>query len=79
MVARAYVLIETSVGKTKDVALALSKVKGVKEANAVTGPYDVIAVVEGADLTAVGNLVTSEIHPVGGIERTVTCLAVDFA
>lgn len=79
MAARAYVLIETSVGKTKDVALALRKVTGVKEVNAVTGPYDVIAVIEGADLTAVGNLVTNEIHPVGGIERTVTCLAVDFA
>ncbi len=79
MAARAYVLIETSVGKTKDVALALRKVKGVKEVNAVTGPYDVIAVAEGADLTAVGNLVTNEIHPVAGIERTVTCLAVDFA
>ncbi|TET17080.1 MAG: Lrp/AsnC family transcriptional regulator [Dehalococcoidia bacterium] len=78
MVARAYVLIETSVGKTKDVALALRKVKGVKEANAVTGPYDVIVVVEGGDLTVVGNLVTNDIHPVGGIERTVTCLAVDF-
>ncbi len=64
MAARAYVLIETSVGKTKDVALALRKVKGVQEANAVTGPYDVIAVVEGADLNAVGNLVTTEIHPV---------------
>jgi len=78
MAARAYVLIETSVGKTKDVALALRKLKGVREANAVTGPYDVIAVVEGGDLTAVGNLVTNDIHPVGGIERTVTCLAVDF-
>lgn len=79
MGARAYVLIETSVGKTRDVALALRKVDGVKEVDGVTGPYDVIAVVEGADLTAVGNLVTTEIHPVGGIERTVTCLAVDFA
>jgi DNA-binding Lrp family transcriptional regulator len=78
MASRAYVLIETAVGKTKDVALALSKVDGVKEVNGVTGPYDVIAVVEGTDLTAVGNLVTSEIHPVAGIERTVTCLAVDF-
>ena len=78
MTARAYVLIETSVGKTKDVALAVSKVAGVKDVNGVTGPYDVIAVIEGADLTAVGNLVTSEIHPISGIERTVTCLAVDF-
>ena len=78
MSARAYVLIETSVGKTKDVALALSKIKGMQQVNAVTGPYDVIAVVEGEDLTAVGNLVTNKIHPVNGIERTVTCLAVDF-
>ncbi len=78
MSSRAYVLIETAVGKTKDVALALSKVDGIKEVNGVTGPYDVIAVVEGVDLTAVGNLVTNEIHPVPGIERTVTCLAVDF-
>jgi DNA-binding Lrp family transcriptional regulator len=78
MTARAYVLIETSVGKTKDVVLALRKVKGMEEVNAVTGPYDVIAVVEEADLTAVGNLVADKIHPVGGIERTVTCLAVDL-
>ena len=78
MSAKAYVLIETKVGKTKDVVLALRKAKGIKEVNAVTGPYDVIAMVEGADLTTVGNLVTDDIHPVGGIERTVTCLAVDL-
>ena len=77
MAARAYVLIETAVGKTKDVVHALRKVKGVKEVNAVTGPYDVIAVVEGADLTAVGDLVTDQIHPIGGVEKTVTCLAID--
>ena len=77
MSARAYVLIETSVGKTKHVIQALRKVEGMKEVDAVTGPYDVIAVVEGADLTAVGNMVTNQIHGAGGIERTVTCLAVD--
>ncbi len=78
MSAKAYVLIETKVGKTKDVVVALQKAKGIKEVNAVTGPYDVIAIIEGADLTTVGNLVTDDIHPVGGIERTVTCLAVDL-
>ena len=78
MSAEAFVLIETSVGKTKDVVLALRKVTGMKEVSAVTGPYDVIAVIEGADLTAVGNMVADHIHPVGGIERTVTCLAVDL-
>ena len=77
MVAKAYVLIETSVGKTKDVVRALGKLKGMNEVHAVTGPYDVIAVVEGADLTAVVNLATNHIHPVGGVTRTVTCLAID--
>ena len=79
MAARAYVLIETAVGKTKDVVRALSKLKGMKEVNAVTGPYDVIAMVEGSDLTSVGDLVTNHIHPVNGIERTVTCLAIDVS
>jgi len=78
MTAKAYVLIETKVGKSKDVVLALRNAKGIKEVNAVTGPYDVIAIVEGTDLTTVGNLVTDDIHPVNGIERTVTCLAVDL-
>jgi DNA-binding Lrp family transcriptional regulator len=79
MAAKAYVLIETSVGKTKDVVHALTKMKGMKEVHAVTGPYDVIAVVEGSDLTAVGNLVTNHIHPIHGIGKTVTCIAIDVS
>jgi DNA-binding Lrp family transcriptional regulator len=78
MSAKAFVLIETSVGKTKDVVLTLRKSKGIKEVDAVTGTYDVIAVIEGADLTTVGNMVADVIHPVHGIERTVTCLAIEF-
>ena len=76
MTAKAFVLIETAVGKTRDVVLALQGMPGVKNVDAVTGPYDVIAVVEGSDLTAVGDLVTKEIHIVPGIIRTVTCLAI---
>lgn len=76
MATRAFILIETSVGKTKDVVTALAKLDGVKSADPVTGAYDVIAVVEGNNLNAIGNLVTGSIHPVPGITRTVTCLAV---
>lgn len=76
MATRAFVLIETSVGRTKEVAAALKGVKGVAAVDAVTGPYDIIAIVEGADLNAVGEIVTSRIHTVAGIVRTVTCLAV---
>lgn len=73
---RAFILVETAVGKTRDVVAALRHLSGIKTVDAVTGPYDVIAVVEAADLNSVGNLVTSNIHTVGGVVRTVTCLSV---
>ena len=76
MAAKAFVLIETTVGKSKDVASALRQLGGVKSVDPVTGPYDVIAVIEEATLTDIGDLVTSKIHPIPGISRTVTCLAV---
>ena len=76
MSAKAFVLIETAVGKNKEVVAALSQLEGVKSVDAVTGPYDVIAVVEGKNLNDIGDLVTGKIHPIAGITRTVTCLAV---
>lgn len=74
MVVKAFVLIETGVGKTKDVVTALGKVEGVKSADAVMGPYDVIATIEAENLEGIGNLVTEKIHPISGVSRTITCL-----
>jgi len=74
--AKAFVLIETAVGKTKEVVAALSKLKGVNSVDTVTGPYDIIAIIHGETLTDIGDLVTGKIHPVHGISRTVTCLAI---
>ena len=76
MATKAYVLIETSVGKSRDVAKELRSLRGVQAADNVTGPYDVIAVIEAADLTALGALLTSRIHTLNGIVRTVTRLSV---
>ena len=76
MPTKAYILIETAVGKSRDVAEALSALSGVQTVSTVTGPYDIIAVVGESDLNAVGDLVTSRIHTIEGIVRTVTCLAV---
>jgi DNA-binding Lrp family transcriptional regulator len=45
--AKAFVLIETEVGKTKEVVSALGKLKGVLSVDTVTGPYDIIAVLQG--------------------------------
>jgi DNA-binding Lrp family transcriptional regulator len=76
MAAKAFVLIETAVGKTKDVIGILQKIDGIKTVDAVTGPYDIIAIVEAEDLNAVGNLVTVKLHPIDGVNRTVTCLSI---
>lgn len=78
MATRAFVLIETAVGKTKEVLHHIRNVKEVSSVDAVTGPYDIIAVVQAADLSSVGDVVTGRIHTIPGIIRTVTCLAISL-
>ena len=73
--AKAFLLIETVVGRIKEVDTGLRRLKEVKSVDTVTGPYDIIAVVEAETLNEIGDLVTEKIHPVNGISRTVTCLA----
>ncbi len=73
---KAYVLIETMVGRNRDVISALRKLKGVTWVDMVTGPFDVVVVVEAASLAEVGDVVTAKIHPIPGITRTVTCLVI---
>jgi DNA-binding Lrp family transcriptional regulator len=77
---KAYVLIECSAGKAKAVKRTLAKIKGGSSAmihvDAITGPFDFIAVVEGPSLDAVGRLVTDGIGSIDGVTRTTTCVAV---
>ncbi len=72
---KAYVLIETQVGKAEEVVQAIRSLKGAISVDLVTGPYDAIAVVQQETLNEIGDLVTAKIHPISGISRTVTCLA----
>jgi DNA-binding Lrp family transcriptional regulator len=79
---KAYVLIETAAGKTKDVKKALTRMRSashVLNLDAVTGPYDFIAVVSGSTLDAIGRLVTDDIGTIDGVTRTTTCVAVSLA
>lgn len=76
MTAKAFVLIETVVGRTKEVVHSIRQLEKVKSVDTVTGPYDIIAIVEAANLNEIGDLVTGKIHPINGISRTVTCLAI---
>ena len=73
---KAFLLIETAIGKTKEVASILKKMEGLRSVDTVTGPYDIIAVIEAEDLNKIGDLLIGKIHAIEGISRTVTCLAV---
>ena len=70
MATKAFLLVETAVGRTRDVANTLRDLDGIESVDVVTGPYDIIAVISGDDMSVVGGLVTEKIHTVCG---TVTC------
>jgi DNA-binding Lrp family transcriptional regulator len=72
-VVEAYVLIQTEIAKSPQVAAELGRIPGVGTADVLTGPYDVIVRVEAADVDALGKLVVSKIQAVKGVTRTLTC------
>ncbi len=77
MAAKAFVLIETVVGKSNLVVAAIKQLgqEKIKSVDLVTGPYDVIAVLEAETLPEIGDLVTGKINSIAGISRVVACLA----
>lgn len=75
----AYLLINTSTGKESDVVNALNKIDSVKHAHVVTGLHDAIAYVQGNDLNDLKSIIIKDIRAVDGIQRTVTCFALDVS
>jgi len=82
MTVKSYVLIEAEVGGAKTVRDQLgqlthpeAKVIGV---DTVTGPYDVICLLEADDLNKLGRCITEAIQTVSGVKRTTTCLTVQL-
>ena len=73
MLAIAYVLIETIAGRTGQALQALRGVKGITSVDAVTGQYNIIAIVHGSDPNDIGRLVR-EIDAVDGVTRIDTCM-----
>jgi len=67
----AYVFIECTAGAARDVAKEATKIQGVKRANATTGPYDVIALVEAPDINILGDFIVTKIQ---GNSRDLRCL-----
>lgn len=73
MTVQAYILIQTEVGKSAEVAKAVSALPGVTSSEDVTGPYDVIVRAESPTIDELGQTVVSQVQVVPGITRTLTC------
>ncbi|MBV6343582.1 Lrp/AsnC family transcriptional regulator [Candidatus Magnetobacterium casense] len=77
MAVSAYIFIEISQGKAKEVTKQIAKIDGVREVHVVTGPYDAIARIEASDINTLGALVVSKIQFTSGVIRTQTNIVVD--
>jgi DNA-binding Lrp family transcriptional regulator len=77
-VVQAYILIQTEVGRARDVAAAISGVDGIVRVDAVTGPYDVVVLAESTTVDDLGKMIVTAVQMVPGITRTLTCSVVHF-
>lgn len=73
---QAYILVQTEVGRSSQVAAEIGSLPGVRSAEDVTGPYDVIALIEAESVDDLGRQVIAKIQEVPHITRTTTCTVV---
>jgi DNA-binding Lrp family transcriptional regulator len=69
----AYILIQTEVGKAAQVTEQVRNIDGVVVVDPVTGPYDVVARAEAADLDVLAKGTVMPMQELDGITRTLTC------
>ena len=74
MAVKAYVLMNLVTSDLSNTMKQLKAVKGVKNANAVIGPYDCIAELEAENMELLGKIVVDKILKVNGVAKTLTCV-----
>ena len=78
MTATAYILISVAVGKARSVYERLSKLPGVQHVDAISGPYDLIAIMQGSDFNQIGTQVLDKVQAIDGVLDTITCNVIHF-
>jgi len=74
---QAYILVTASIGKVRQVAKELGRLKSVKSVHIVTGPYDIVVLAEAKDLAKLTNVVVGGIHKIKGVVDTNTAIVVE--
>jgi len=70
----AYVLITAEAGRAEEIVRVLQSKRGVKTAHALSGPYDVIALIEGPRPEDVARMALAEVPSIKGVQHVKTCL-----
>jgi len=78
MSSQAYVLIKGSAGSVPAIQRSVSEMDEVKSCMAVTGQFDLVALVEGETHNDLGLLGLNRIQRLDGVLRTVTCNVIEI-
>uniref|UniRef100_A0A7C6E9D6 Lrp/AsnC family transcriptional regulator n=1 Tax=candidate division WOR-3 bacterium TaxID=2052148 RepID=A0A7C6E9D6_UNCW3 len=71
-----YVLINCTPGKTSEVYKKLKDIPAVVHVEMILGPWDLLATVQGSDVSYIGVIVGEKIQKLAGVEKTTTCIAI---
>ena len=75
--ARVYLLVNVLPGKDVSIRDTLRGIKGVVNADVVTGHYDIAAVIEAKNSSEIFDKILKKIRLIKGINRTETFVAVE--
>lgn len=73
----AFVLITSKMGFDSDVLNALKKIRGVEDAYAVYGVYDLVAKVKGRTMDKLKNIIHLEIRKLVKAKSTLTMIVIE--
>jgi DNA-binding Lrp family transcriptional regulator len=75
--ARVYLLVNVLPGKDVSIRDTLRGIKGVVNADVVTGHFDIVAVIEAKNSSEIFDRILKKIRLIKGINRTETFVAVE--
>ena len=70
---QAYILVTVDMGQGIAAVTSLRNIEGVRFAELVTGPYDIVVDIEASDVDVLGKLIQESVQKVPGVVRTITC------
>lgn len=73
---KAYILLKVDPREISSIMLALTTFEGIRTADVVTGPYDIIVFAEVKNHDELGKLVITKIHSLEGVKEAITCVVV---